>query len=235
MPRKARVVLPDHPHHIVQRGHNRQAVFVSAEDYAYYLDNLRLWKERLGIKVYAYCLMTNHVHLVVDPGATPSHLALLMKRLAGRQTRYVNKLEGRTGTLWEGRYKSSPIQAETYLLCCCRHVERNPVRAGMVARPEEYPWSSFRAKIEAAMGWLDLDPVFAALGTTMAEQVQMYRAFVNAAPPTGEWDFMRRTVQRGQLTGTRRFRDDVAHRIGRRLEWRGRGRPDRSTSQEPRK
>ena len=110
MPRTARVVLTNTPHHIVQRGHNRQVVFVCDDDYQYYLENLREWKEKLACKLYSYCLMTNHVHLIVDPGNEADNLGRLMKRLAGKQTRYVNKLEKRTGSLWEGRYKSHPIE-----------------------------------------------------------------------------------------------------------------------------
>ena len=111
MPRTARIVVMGYPHHIIQRGHNRQIVFASDEDYQYYLDNLCEWKEKLGCKVYAYCLMTNHVHLIVDPGEDGANLARLMKRVAGRQTRYLNKLEKRTGSLWDvsSRAQSAPM------------------------------------------------------------------------------------------------------------------------------
>src|SRR5882724_4055092 len=119
MPRKARVVLPHCPHHVIHRGHNRRAVFVEEYDYRRYLASLRECSRRLEVKVYAYCLMTNHVHLIFDPGDDARRIALLMKRLAGRQTRYVNKTEGRTGTLWEGRFRSTPIEIEAYLLACC--------------------------------------------------------------------------------------------------------------------
>ena len=91
MPRTGRVVLPGYPHHIVQRGHNRQIVFAEQHDYQYYLDTLRTWKEHYGVKLYAYCLMTNHIHLLLEPSRDPLALGKLMKRLAGRQTRYVNK------------------------------------------------------------------------------------------------------------------------------------------------
>jgi len=100
MPRTARVVITNYPHHIIQRGHNRKVIFRSDDDYLYYLDNLRDWKEKLSCKVYSYCLMTNHVHLIIDPGEEDS-LSKLMKRIAGRQTRLVNKTEKRTGSLWE--------------------------------------------------------------------------------------------------------------------------------------
>jgi putative transposase len=91
---------PNYPHHIVQCGHNRQTVFADEDDYRYYLDNLAAWTGRYRCQVFAFGLMTNHVHLVVDPGEDPEALGKLMKRLAGRQTRYVNRLEGRSGTLW---------------------------------------------------------------------------------------------------------------------------------------
>jgi len=110
MPRIARIVIADYPHHIIQRGHNRQVVFAGDEDYLYYLENLKEWKKTFKCKVYAYCLMTNH-YLIVSPSKKAENLALLMKRVSGRQTRYVNKIERRSGTLWEGRYKSSLISA----------------------------------------------------------------------------------------------------------------------------
>jgi putative transposase len=103
MPRHARLVLPHTPHHSMQRGHNRQVVFAREDDYAYSVETLQTWKTQYGVKVYAFCLMTNHVHVLLDPGETPASLARLMKRVAARQTRYVNRLEGRTGTLWESR------------------------------------------------------------------------------------------------------------------------------------
>jgi len=142
VPRKARLIVADMPHHIVQRGHNKQVVFVQEKDYLYYLGNLIEWKEKLQIKVHAFCLMTNHIHLIVNPGRHPENVSELMKRLAGRQTRHVNSLEGRTGSLWEGRYKISAIESDQYLLQCCRYVELNPVKARMCQRAEQYPWSS---------------------------------------------------------------------------------------------
>ena len=101
MPRTSRVVLPNYPHHIIQRGHNKQVVFAATEDYEYYFHNLKEWKKKLGCRIYAYCLMTNHIHLIIDPGDNADNLALFMKRIAGRQTRYINRIEGRRGTLWE--------------------------------------------------------------------------------------------------------------------------------------
>ena len=134
MPRKARVIVPNCPHHIVQRGHNRNAVFVCDDDYQHYLENLIEAKREYAIKVYAYYLMTNHVHLIVDPGDSIASISYLMKRLAARQTRYVNKLERRTGSLWEGRYKISPIDTDVYLLACCRYVEMNQAAVVLLMR-----------------------------------------------------------------------------------------------------
>ena len=116
----------------MHRGHNRNAVFVEESDYLYYLSNLKAFKCEFDVKVYAWCLMTNHVHLVLQPERDGRDIGELMKRLAGRQTRYVNKKEGRTGSLWEGRYKLSVIDRDSYLLQCCRSVELNSVKAAMV-------------------------------------------------------------------------------------------------------
>ena len=139
MPRLGRVVVPNYPRHIVQRGHNKQVVFAQEGDFRYYLSTLEDFKALYDVKVYGFCLMTNHVHLILQPGEAISGLGQLMKRLSGRQTRFVNRQEFRTGTLWEGRYRSSPIETDAYLLACCRYVELNPVRARMSDDPAAYP------------------------------------------------------------------------------------------------
>jgi putative transposase len=226
MPRTARLVVPESPHHIIQRGHNRQVVFATDEDYLYYLDNLREWKDKLGCLVYAYCLMTNHIHLIIDPGDDEKNLAILMKRVAGRQTRYVNKLEKRTGSLWEGRYKSSPICTNEYLLACCRYIELNPVRAGIVSNPSEYRWSSYGSKIcETKPDWLDYDPCYVSLADMQEKRAIKYADWVTSAIPEGEWEQIRLSLQRGQLTGSKKFVDEVERKIDRRVEFRGQGRP----------
>ena len=226
MPRTSRIVIADYPHHVIQRGHNRQTVFASDEDYQYYLENLRTWKEAYGCKIYAYCLMTNHVHLIIDPGHDARHLAQLMKRVAGRQTRYVNMIERRTGSLWEGRFKSSPISTDEYLLACCRYVELNPLRAGIVADPADYRWSSYGAKIGVCKeGWFDADPCYLGLADSEGKCAERYMAWVKNSIPTGEWELIRQSLQRGQLTGSPRFVDEIEKKIERRVECRGRGRP----------
>ncbi len=220
------VVVPNYPHHIVQRGHNWQVVFAEPADCEYYLGTLAEYKAEYQVQVYGFCLMTNHVHLVLAPGERVAGLGQLMKRLAGRQTRYTNRQERRSGTLWESRYKSSPIQTEAYLLACCRYAELNPVRARMVRRPEEYRWSSYgqRAGVAKEFTWLDTDPCYESLGDTLQVRASRYAEFVRSAIPPGEWEVIRSALQRGQLTGNERFVNEVAAIIGRRIAHRPQGR-----------
>jgi putative transposase len=222
-----RVVVPSYPHHVVQRGHSRQVVFAEAADFAYYLQTLAEFKAEYAVEVYGFCLMTNDVHLVLQPGERVAGLGQLMKRPAGRQTRYVNRQERRSGTLWESRYKSSPIQTDSYLLACCRYVELNPVRARMVTRPEDYRWSSYGQRVgqRDEFAWLDTDPCFEGLGDTPQVRASRYAEFVCSARPPGEWELIGSALQRGQLTGNERFIDEVAAIIGRRIEHRQQGRP----------
>ncbi|MBH3466698.1 transposase [Pseudomonas carnis] len=227
MPRVGRVVLPNYPHHVVQRGHNRQVVFAAEEDYQRYVRDLRELKDAFGIKIYAYCLMTNHVHLLVSPGNSVAGLGQLMKALAARATRYRNRLEGRTGTLWEGRYKSSVVQTEAYLLACCRYIELNPVRACMVADAADYPWSSYSARtgLVPDSDWLDVDACFSILGDTTLKRRENYKVFVKQSVSSDETRIIREALQRGQLTGTARFIEEVERIAGVRIERRGQGRP----------
>lgn len=226
MPRTARIVLSNYPHHIIQRGHNKQAIFANDNDYLYYLENLKDWKYNLCCKVYAYCLMTNHIHLILDPGEDVENLSKLMKRVAGRQTRYINKLKARSGTLWESRYKSSPIGNDEYLMMCCRYIELNPVRAGMVEKPEDYRWSSCRHKLNIKREpWLDDDPFYSLMGSTMEERTTKYIDWLDKAIPDSEIKLIREAAQRGQLTGGSKFVDEISKKIGHRVELRGQGRP----------
>ncbi len=228
MPRTGRVVLPEYPHHVVQREHNRQVVFAEARDYRRYLETLQEFKDVFGVRVYAFCLMKNHVHLLLAP-ATQAGLGMLMKRLAGRQTQHHNRAEGRRGTLWEGRYKSSPVQSDRYLMACIRYIELNPVRARMVAEPEDYVWSSARRWSPGTnpYPWLDDVPFPPAFGLNADFQAKAYRRFIREAIPDGEWALIRDSVSRGQLTGDHRFVDEVQQIVGRRIEHRRQGRPGR--------
>jgi putative transposase len=225
MPRTGRVVIPHTPHHVLQRGHNRQVVFAGAGDHARYLENLRELGAELDVQVHAYCLMTNHVHLLLTPGEETGNMGRLMKALAARTTRYRNRLEGRSGTLWEGRYKSSPVQTDRYLLACCRYIELNPVRARMVATPDDYAWSSYRQRMGWGECWIGLDRNYLGLAESETERRGRYREFVEEGVSEKELDLLRAAVHRGHLTGSRRFVDEVEQILGRRIEPRPRGRP----------
>lgn len=236
MPRPTRLFLPDTPLHIVQRGHDRQPVFIQTRDYRYYLDNLEEAKSKLDIQVYAYCLMTNHVHLIVAPGDDVSGVSKLMRIVAARQTRFANKLENRSGTLWEGRFKASLIDTDAYLLACCRYVDLNPVRANIVAAPADYRWSSYRCHtLTQESMWLDEHPTFKDLGHSAAERAKAYREFVANGVCDAELRLIRTAVRRNQLTGNKAFRDTVARRTGRRISSQGRGRPVRLGTCAPEK
>lgn len=226
MPRQLRIILADTAHHIVQRGHNRQVVFASDEEFAFYRENLIECKREFGCKIYAYCLMTNHIHLVIDPGGKPESLSLFMKRVAGRQTRYVNRLHKRSGSLWEGRFKSSIISTREYLLACCRYIEQNPVRCGLAVSPELYRWSSYASK---ALGVLDdavdCDCEYLAMAKTSQKRQNVYAAFVKGEIPENEVQLIRQALQRGQLTGSLLFREQVYEDTGIFISRSGPGRP----------
>ena len=222
MPRIGRVVAPNMPHHVIQRGHNRNVVFVDDGDYSYYLDTLREWTQKLQVKVYAWCLMTNHVHLLLDPGDDIKSIGLLMKRLAGRQTRYVNKQESRTGSLWDGRYKMSIVDSDQYFLQCCRYIELNPVKANMVVRPENYRWSSYRENAGLLPSAIVDRHRFAKLGGVSFEG---YQDFVAEGIPSSEAEFISQRLESNRLTGGDRFVEEIELRTGIRLEYKQPGRP----------
>lgn len=144
MPRRPRILLADHALHIVQRGINREPCFFADEDYHCYLHWLEEAARDCGCAIHAYVLMINHVHLLIT-SASDGAPSRLMQSLGRRYVQYANRFYERSGSLWEGRYKSSVVQAEDYLLSCMRYIELNPVRAAMVADPGGYRWSSYRA------------------------------------------------------------------------------------------
>lgn len=200
-------------------GQPQRFAVVAAED-------VRELKDSFGVRVYAYYLMTNHVHLLLGPRDTPSTLGAFMKALAGRATRYRNRLEGRSGTLWESRYKSSLVQTDSYLLACCRYIELNPVRARMVGAAQDYLWSSARERVELEnRDMLDWNPAYLLLGRNETERRRRYTQFLQEAIPDGEWALIRDALQRGQLTGNTRFIDEIERVTGNRIEHRSRGRP----------
>ena len=145
MARLARVILPSYPHHIIQRGNRRQDVFFCDDDYLYYLELLKEWCRQENIEVWSYCLMTNHVHLIVCP-SKHSNLSRAIGEVHRRYTRMVNFREKWRGYLWQGRFSSFPME-ESWLLKAASYVELNPVKAGMVRHAWDYPWSSVHAHL----------------------------------------------------------------------------------------
>lgn len=141
MARLPRLTLPGYPHHVIQRGNNRQPIFASSADYQTLLDLLLENAKKFEVAIHAYVLMSNHFHLLATP-STPDGLPQMMQAVGRRYVRYFNDTQHRSGTLWEGRYKSTVIQTDRYLLACMAYIDLNPVRAGLVAQPPDYPWSS---------------------------------------------------------------------------------------------
>ena len=142
MARLPRLTLPGYPHHVIQRGNNRQTIFASVEDYQVLLDLLYENAKKFNVALHAYVLMSNHFHLLATP-ATTDGLPQMMQSVGRRYVRYFNDRQKRTGTLWEGRYKSTLIQTDRYLLACMVYMDLNPVRPRLVPGPQDYPWSSY--------------------------------------------------------------------------------------------
>lgn len=216
MPRRARLALPNVPLHLIQRGNNRQACFFADEDYRLYLDWLGEHAGKTGCRVHAYVLMTNHVHLLVS-GDKAGSAGALMKALGQRYVQYVNRAYRRSGTLWEGRFRSSPIQAEAYLLACQRYMELNPVRAGMVAHPAEYRWSSYRANGQGETNpRVHPHPLYLALGTDDAGRQAAYRELFRYELEPGLVDEIRRATNGNFALGNEFFATQVSVALGRR-------------------
>ena len=178
MPRTARSVQPGVALHVVQRGNNRNACFFSDSDRLAYLRLLAESAAEAGCQVHAYCLMTNHVHMLLTPREQGA-CALMMKRLGQQYVQHVNRIHGRTGTLWEGRFRSSVVASGHYALACHRYIERNPVRARLVERPGDYPWSSFRSNAQGCMdSLLTPHPACLAMGGDRERALAAYRRLV---------------------------------------------------------
>ena len=141
MARQPRLSLAGYPHHIIQRGNNRQVIFMDVADRQFFLGLLEAHSKQFGVAIHSYVLMDNHVHVLATPG-TADALPGMMQAVGRRYVRYFNDRHHRTGTLWDGRYKSTLVQSESYLLTCMAYLDLNPVRASMVAQPADYAWSS---------------------------------------------------------------------------------------------
>ena len=225
MPRRARLALPGVPLHLIQRGNNRQACFFADEDYRFYLDWLAEQAAKTGCQIHAYVLMTNHVHLLVSADRAGASGAL-MKAVGQRYVQYVNRVYRRSGTLWEGRFRSCPIQEEAYLLVCQRYIELNPVRAGMVGHPGEYRWSSYRANGQGEDNTV-IRPhsLYAALGLDVASRLAAYRELFRYELEPGLVDQIRRATNGNFVLGSERFAAAAAATLGRRVLPGNSGRP----------
>jgi putative transposase len=229
MPRRSRIMVGGLPTHVVQRGNNRAACFFEDQDRAFYLFHLERLLPRARCVLHAYCLMTNHVHLLLTPEA-PESCAQLMKDLGQLHTQYVNRQYGRSGTLWEGRFKSCIVQSENYLLSCYRYIELNPVRAGLCGHPAEYPWSSFPFNAQGVRGGL-VSPhdEFRRLGANDAERTLAYASLLESALDARRLEEIRSATNGNFALGDATFRRKLAARIGRRVE---RGHPGRPAAQQ---
>jgi REP-associated tyrosine transposase len=225
MPRRPRVHLDDVPLHIVQRGHNREPCFFAEDDYLSYLHWLGEALAEARCALHAYVLMTNHVHLLLTPKKAEAVPKLIIS-LGRRYVQYVNRTYRRTGTLWDSRYKSSSVQAETYLLTAQRYIELNPVRAAMVDDPAHYRWTSYRAN---ALGHADArltsHSLYLALGATDKDRQAVYRALFRSHLDRAAIDDIRLALSQNQPLGNERFLGTIEKVTGIRREARPRGRP----------
>ena len=225
MPRRPRIHLPGQPLHIVQRGHNREACFFGEEDYHSYLHWLGEALTATGTQLHAFALMTNHVHLLLTPPDAEAVPRLIIS-LGRRYVQYINRSYRRTGTLWDSRYKSSLIHADSYFLTCMRYIELNPVRAALVDDPAHYRWTSYRANgLGQADARLTPHAVYLALGATDVVRRRVYRDLFRSEPDAAAVDDIRLALNQNQPLGDSRFYARVARAAGERREARPRGRP----------
>jgi putative transposase len=225
MPRLPRIRVPGITFHIVQRGNDRSRTFFVNDDYRAYLYLLSLMSQRYETEVHAYVLMTNHVHLLMTTKLADG-VSRTMQQVAAGYSRRINERLKRTGTLWEGRFKSSPIDSEYYCLACYRYIEMNPVRAGMVRSPGEYRWSSYRENVgQRALSIVNPHPCYLALGESQAARQRNYGdIFLERVPKPTVTEFRRGAVK-GLPVGGDAFKSRIESEIGVSLGLRKVGRP----------
>ena len=220
MPRQARVVFPNIPHHIIQRGNRREDVFFSDSDRKQYLEWLKEYCKEYKVEILAYCLMTNHIHLIAVP-TTEDGLQKVLKPLHMRYAQKINRERGWKGHFWQGRYFSSPLDGE-YLLFATRYIERNPIRVKKVRKAENYKWSSARGHCGTAqddiltkkMKWLN-----------KYEGIDNWRQWLSIKEEKEKTDLIRRNTEKGIPTGSGRFIRRLEKLSDRVLEYRPIGRP----------
>lgn len=225
MSRRARLVVPKVPLHIIQRGNNRQACFFDEEDYQRYLSWLKEYAEQTGCAVHSYVLMTNHVHLLITPDSSSSP-GQLMKLLGQRYVQYINRCYKRSGTLWEGRFRSSLVEEESYLMACTRYIELNPVRAGMVEHPADYRWSSYLANAQGESNTV-ITPhdLYLALGRGKISRSKAYRKLFLSELDPKLMDEIRAATNGNYALGHQKFHEEIAAMLKRRVTPGKAGRP----------
>ena len=230
MPRPKRMDLPGLPMHVVQRGNNREAVFFDNSDRQAYLDWLNECASHYRVAVHTWCLMTNHVHLLVTP-LERGALSNLFARLGRLYVPYINKTYGRSGALWQGRYRASLVDSDNYLFACSRYIELNPVRAALVAAPGEYQWSSYAAHAHGAPHPLHTPhAVYEALGDNAQQCQRVYREMFSESLTQESIAAIRDALNRNHVLGSKRFQCQVEKMLDRRLGTGRRGRPRKSSS-----
>ena len=225
MARLPRLSIPGYPHHVIQRGNNWQAIFTTPADYQLLLNLLDENARKFGVAVHAYVLMDNHFHLLVTPQAQDS-LPKMMQAIGRRYVRHFNGEHGRSGTLWEGRYKSTLIQAERYLLACMAYIDLNPVRAGLVAHARDYPWSSHGHYIgQTTQRLITPHSLYWELGNTPFAREAAYADLVNAGVDVDRQLALTQSTLKGWALGEADFVADLQKKTGRRVSKTVAGRP----------
>ena len=223
MARLPRFVIPGQPQHVILRGNNRTEIFCSDADRKFYLEKLQLACDTHGCDVHAYVLMTNHVHLLITPHEEQS-LSKAMQMLGRYYVQHYNYSYQRTGTLWEGRYKATLIDSETYLLTCMRYIELNPVRANMVPHPSEHPWSSYRCNALGQPNELVKPHLeYRRLGGTNEERQAAYRQLFKYRIPENSIAEIREATNKAWVLGDDRYKRRIQKQLDRRVEPKARG------------
>ena len=225
MARLPRLTLPGYPHHVIQRGNNRQAIFAKTADYQRLLDLLDDNARQFEVAIHAYVLMSNHFHLLVTP-QTSDGLPQMMQAVGRRYVRYFNDSQQRSGTLWEGRYRSTLIQTDRYLLACMAYIDLNPVRAGLVAQAADYPWTSHGHYIGRQMDkMVTPHPLVWALGNTPFAREAAYAELVQAGVNPVHQTALTQATLSGWALGEPDFVADLQKRTQRRVVKGQAGRP----------
>jgi putative transposase len=226
----SRLYLPGCSQHVIQRGNNREACFYSEADYKTYLSFLKDTAVNYQVAIHAFVLMTNHVHMLITPGSEQG-TSRMMQALGRKYVQYFNFTHSRTGTLWEGRYKSTLVDADNYLLTVYRYIELNPVRAGMVAHASEYPWSSYQGNaLGKPIQLLTPHALYQRLGKTESDRQKAYRALFRGKMPERDLTAIREATNKAWVLGDDRFKAQIEAKTGRQPEPIGRGGDRKSTA-----